>query len=130
MHKPTISYDWSAIIEQLIASGHTTRTLSKALEMELSERALAYYRRGYEHGKQPLYWRGERLLLCWCETFSKSRDEAPKCEVRRGHRADRRHDLGPQVQSLPQWPPVAPVSVAPIKRKPGRPRKVAAESVV
>lgn len=129
MKHPPMSYDWSKLIEQLIESGHTTRTLSKALDMELSERALAHYRRGYEHGKQPLYWRGERLLLCWCETFGKKREEAPTCEVRRGHRADRRLIVGPQVKSLPQWPPVASESVQPIKRKPGRPKKVA-ESVV
>lgn len=119
--KVAMSYDWSAIIEQLIESGHTTRTLSKALEMELSERALAHYRRHYRQGQQPLYWRGERLLLCWCETFSKKREDAPQCPVKRGHRVDRRLDPGPRVQALPQWPPVAP-----IKRKPGRPRKVEA----
>lgn len=110
MTAPT-SYDWAAIVEQLLELGLKPSAINGA--EYITHRLIAHYRRGV----QPLHWRGEKMLTAWCAAFGLPRDKAPVCVVVRGHRVDRRLDPGPRCQGLPQWPVAAPVSVKPVKRK-------------
>jgi len=111
-HKAT-SYDWAAMIEQLLGLGLSERGIGRVMQSELTRRMIEAYRRG----AQPLHWRGELLMRLWCDETKQERTAAPVCQVVRGHRVDRREVTGPQVQSLPQWPPAVPVAVKPVKRK-------------
>lgn len=115
MKPKLMSYDWAAMLEQLFQAGLSMQEVNGGA---MSDRMVHHYRKG----AQPMHWRGERILDFWCSTFRKTREHAPVREVVRGHRVDRRHIPGPRLQELPNWP-AAPVSVAPIKRKPGRPGK-------
>lgn len=109
--KRAISYNWSAMIDELLMLS-TPAAICDAMQMQCSNGVLRHYRLGV----QPLYWRGELLLTFYEATTGKNRSQAPTCEVRRGHRVDRRLTPGPKLQSLPNWP--APqASVKPIKRK-------------
>lgn len=122
MRQPAVSYDWALIVAQLLAAGETLRSIGGAMHLQLTDRMVEHYRRGV----QPLHWRGELLLGLWCDRLRKLRDDAPTCEVTRGHRARRDLVPGPRVQSLPAWPPAAPSAVAPLRKKPGPKRKDAA----
>lgn len=110
MTAPT-SYNWAEIVEQLLGRGVKPSAINGA--EFITHRVIAHYRRGV----QPLHWRGEQMLLAWCNEFKMTRDQAPTCPVVRGHRVDRRLTPGPRCQSLPQWPVAAPASVKPIKRR-------------
>lgn len=111
-HQAT-SYDWAAMIEQLLALGMSERGIGRVMQSELTRRMIEAYRRG----AQPLHWRGELLVRLWCSETKQERAAAPLCQVVRGHRVDRREINGPQVQSLPQWPVAVPVAVKPAKKK-------------
>lgn len=118
MMAPTKSYDWAALIDQLMAAGVSTRLIGAAMECMLTDRMIHHYRRGV----QPLHWRGELLLTFWAQRMGLDREAAPTCSVVRGHRVENRTDTGPRVQSLPAWPVVVPVSCAPgvtLRKKPG-----------
>ena len=110
--------DWALMIEQLQANNLTLRKIGEAMSLEMTARMLLHYR----HGAQPPHWRGEGLIALWCSTTGKTRQDLPMMMLIRGHRAQTRAQAQPAAVSLPQWPPVAPVSVKPIKR--GRSRKV------
>lgn len=89
------------------------------MHLDLTARMLLHYR----HGAQPPHWRGEGLIAMWCDKTGMKREDLPQMKLIRGHRAkDRTEPVGPRVQSLPQWPPIPPVSVAPVKR--GRQKKI------
>lgn len=120
MRQTITTYDWAEMIVQLRACGQTDDQIAKAMETPMTRRMVTAYR----NGAQPLYYRGSLLLAAWCRITGKPEAEAPRAEVIRGHRVDRRLIVGPQVKSLPQWPPAAPVTIAVKKRR--RPRKVAA----
>lgn len=120
MRQTITTYDWAEMIVQLRACGQTDDQIAKAMETPMTRRMVTAYR----NGAQPLYYRGSLLLAAWCRITGKPEEQAPRAEVIRGHRVDRRLIVGPQCNSLPQWPPVAPATPAAKKR--GRPRKVAA----
>ena len=112
-----MSFDWATIVEQLLAAGVTALNINGG---QITPRVIYHYRRGV----QPLHWRGEMMLTVWAKHFSKTRDEAPMCPLIRGHRVDRRLVPGPKLQALPQWPVAVPVSVPPLRKKPGPKPKV------
>lgn len=120
------AFDWAAMIEQLLTLGMSERGIGRVMQSELTRRMIEAYRRG----AQPLHWRGELLVRLWCTETKKDRAAAPRCDVVRGHRVDRRHIItGPQIQSLPQWPVAAPVPAAPaLRKKPGPKPKVRVEA--
>lgn len=99
------SYDWAAMIEQLLTLGLSERAIGRTMQSELTRRMIEAYRRG----AQPLHWRGELLMRLWCTETKQERAKAPLCEVVRGHRVANRSVTGPQIQALPQWPPCVPV---------------------
>ena len=115
MKRHATSFDWAAMIEELILVGMTRSEINGGM---LTDKMLSHYRRGV----QPLHWRGERIITIWCERTGRGRDEAPTREVERGTRVDRRPDQGPQIQNLPRWP--APAQSVPMRKKPGPKPKV------
>lgn len=108
MIRHATSFDWAAMIEELILDGMTRSEINGGM---LTDKMLSHYRRGV----QPLHWRGERIITIWCARLGRERGQAPTRDVDRGTRVDRRPDAGPQVQSLPRWP-VAAQSV-PMRKK-------------
>lgn len=108
-----VSYDWAGMIHELVTAGVSEYAIGQAMSSCLTKRMIEFYRRG----AQPLYWRGQMLLAFWCATTGKRAEQAPTCEVVRGHRVDRRQVLGPRVQALPQWPTNPPLTVAPLRKK-------------
>ena len=120
MRIKSTSYDWAAMIQQLIDAGRSHSDISGGM---LTDKMIFHYRRGV----QPLHWRGEMILNSWCAQFQKDRAQAPMRDVERGHRVDRREVGGPQVQYLPQWPVAAPVAVK-IRKKPGPKPKARVEA--
>lgn len=112
MRQETTSYDWAAMIDQLVCLGLSERGIGRAMQSELTRRMIEAYRRG----AQPLHWRGELLVRFWCEHTKRERTDAPRCQVVRGHRVEHNQMQRPQVVSLPNWPPAVPVAV---RKKPG-----------
>ncbi len=106
--------DWAKMIEELsnrIPVKHIARVMGLTI---LSESML----RSYRNGVQPMYWRGEALVVFWCETMNRTREQLPMIPVQRGHRSARRQsDTSPKVVNLPEWPPAPQASVKPIKRR-------------
>ncbi len=117
MNRPTMSFNWAEIVEQLLDAGVKASSINGG---QITHRVIHHYRRGV----QPLHWRGEMMIAAWCAHFGKAKDEAPQCPVVRGHRVDRRLDPGPRIDSLPQWPVAVPMSVKPLRKKPGPKPKI------
>jgi hypothetical protein len=113
--------DWGRIIDELEGAGVTREVISSAMGTPVSNHMIRFYR----DGCQPVWFRGHGLITLWCSQFGRTLDDAPMTELRRGYRAQGSYTSGPRVQALPNWPPTAPVAVAPVKRNAGRPRKVA-----
>lgn len=119
MPKEQLTPDWAVMLDELMAQGVTVRDIKQALGVEVNNRIIWHYK----NGSQPLHWRGEALITLYCTALARTREELPTMRLVRGHRVkENREQTGPRLQSLPVWPPIAPVSVAPIKR--GRPKKV------
>lgn len=74
----------------------------------------------YQRGTQPLYWRGQALIVHWCESMGKTAAELPVQNVPYQYRVPKREGRDLEV-NLPKWPPSPQPSVKPIKR--GRPKK-------
>lgn len=114
MTRQTMVPDWGLVIEQLGGAGCGNTAIGRAMGMQVTDRMIRYYR----DGMQPAWWRGQMLLELWAERLGRSISDVPMTELRRGYRAMRSHAPdGPRVQALPNWPPTAPVAVAPVKRR-------------
>lgn len=86
----------------MTSKGLTHADIGKAMGSVLTLRMLRHYRLGV----QPLHYRGEAMILLWCETLGAERAALPTMELVRGHRvAGRETENGPRVQALPNWPP-------------------------
>ena len=119
----TLVTDWVELIDELTRRGLSRRQIGDAMLTQLTDRMVNHYRAGVV----PLHYRGEALIALWCRVTGSARESLPLVELTRGHRAEHREPVsGPTVSDLPQWPPCAPVSVAPVRRGPGRPRKAVA----
>lgn len=118
--------DVAQMIDDLLALKISTTEIAECMCGVVNTRIIHHYRRG----KQPLHWRGENLVNMWIERTGRTRESMPMMLLDRGRRRDvEETPTGPRVQSLPNWPPVQAVSrdpATPVKRGPGRPRKVAA----
>lgn len=115
MARTVTTTDWAALIEQLIGRGLGINAIGDAMQLQINGRMLRHYSRG----GQPAHFRGEALIALWCQHTGQSRDDAPQCELVRGHRVAHNREMNstPRAQALPQWPPIAPVSVKPVKRR-------------
>lgn len=115
--------DWNWLLTDLLRAGLNWQQIGNRLGVQFSDRMIKYY----AAGAQPLHFRGEAMIRLWSEVSGKDRAALPTVELIRGHRVARKPiDHAPQLQALPNWPPVPPAAVAPSKRKGGRPRKVVA----
>ena len=117
MKHKTQSADWPAIIDQIEAAGVSRADIGAAMDVYLTDRMVVHYRRG---SVEPAWFRGIGLIALWCRIMGKAEQDVPMRDVVRGHRAARTVYGGPKVQSLPQWPPSAPVSAKPVKRRRGK----------
>lgn len=115
MRAPQMAPDWGRMIEDMMRAGLKQGDIGKSMGVDLTDRMIGHYRAGV----QPVYWRGEALVLLWCETVKKKREALPMLEVTRGHRvADNRAESGPRLRSLPQWPPLhVAAKVAKLRKK-------------
>ena len=112
-------HDWATMIEHLERHGVARRTIGARMFIDMTDRMLIAYKRG----SQPAAFRGLGLIQLWAETFGPTYP-CPMAELLITPRERRAEAYtGPRIMSLPQWPPVDPVSVKPVKR--GRPKKVA-----
>jgi len=126
---PPRKTDWFAVITELQTKhGIAMLRIGKAMELALTESML----RAYRAGAEPAHWRGNLLLLFWCEVTGKHADQRPMMDVIRGHRAAGRirpSHPSMQAQRLIDIRDSRPEGSAPtlasqiLKRKPGRPRK-------
>lgn len=118
--------DWAAMIQQMVDAGLTFGDIAKATQSVLTDRMVKHYAAGV----QPLYWRGEAMIVLWCQAMRADRSKLPMCAIVRGHRVTpSKVNPSPVLQDLPAWPPSPMPSVSPLlKRKPGSPRKVMAEA--
>jgi hypothetical protein len=98
---PQMAPDWGRLIAEVVASGLTHADVGIRMGAVLTQRML----RHYAIGVQPLHFRGEALIVLWCERLARARTDLPMVQVQRGHRASRTVIAGPKLQSLPDWPP-------------------------
>lgn len=113
--KPTAP-DWPQIIAQIVATGMTELEIAKQPGVALTLKAIRYLA---QEGRQPIFHRGECLVLLWCARTGNRRDAVPVADVIRGHRKARiARDTSPRLQSLPTWPaPAQRVDLQGKKRK-------------
>lgn len=121
--KSIAANDWAAMLDELASLGVGSRRISEAMGGDVTDRMLRVYR----NGVQPTHWRGEALVLLWCQMTGKARETAPQCEVIRGHRAgsaprDSKHG-DYSAGFLAAWAQIGVKQTAP-KNKGRRSRKV------
>jgi hypothetical protein len=105
--------DWPIVIEQIVATGLTHEEIARRANQSLKGMRLLC-----DGMRQPLFYRGDALIVVWCEMTGKTRNDIPRREVVRGHRKARGPaDLSPKLQSLPAWPPVQRVDMQGKKRR-------------
>lgn len=94
--------DWPRIIAQIVATGMTELEIAKQPGVALTLKAIRYLA---QEGRQPIFHRGECLVLLWCARTGNERATIPVADVIRGHRKARiARDTSPRLQSLPAWP--------------------------
>lgn len=67
--------DWFRLLWDLVQRGWSVRGVSEKVDIPPS--TLYHYMRG----SHPNHWRGEDLILLWCQACAKQRDELPMCDV-------------------------------------------------
>lgn len=112
--------DWGQLISDVVSTGLSHGQIGERMGAMLTTRML----RHYAEGVQPVHFRGEALVLLWCERMELDRTELPMLEVVRGHRAIRPKviDVSPKMRNAHALleaikPPVQRVVKAIVKRK-------------
>jgi hypothetical protein len=105
--------DWAVMIEQMVAAGLTFSDIAKATQSVLTDRMVKHYAAGV----QPLYWRGEAMIVLWCKSLRADRAALPTCEIVRGHRVTQNKQVStaPVLRNLPQWPAAMPAPAKVVK---------------
>lgn len=67
--------DWFRLLWDLIQRGWTVVEVGR--RSQIPEGTL----RGYMEGSQPPHWRGELLIVLWCQACDKRREDVPMCDV-------------------------------------------------
>ena len=80
-----LTTDWWRVITDLQQAGIPMLSIGKAMgDVQLTNQMLVHYRAGTE----PLHWRGELLLVYWCEIMGKAREDRPmRAQVKGRYRA-------------------------------------------
>ena len=131
MRKPHIAPDWAIMIGQIVDKGLNHKQIGDATGSVLTPNMI----RHYQHGVQPLYWRGEAMIVLWMQATGLARDDVPTQEVRIPYRIPQ-GTRAPEVKvNLPNWPPVSvaaavtpQASAKPLKRGKQRGRVLLAET--
>lgn len=106
--------DWAKMIDEL-SNRIPVKQIARVMGLTILSESML---RSYRNGVQPMYWRGEALVVFWCKTLDRTREDLPLIPVQRGHRSARRTaDTSPKAVNLPNWPPTPQPSVKPIKRR-------------
>lgn len=104
-HAPKMAPDWGRLLDDLLKAGLSQANIGTAMGVDLTDRMLRHYRAGV----QPAFHRGDAVVVLWCATQGKKREDVPMLEVVKGHRVDSNREAanGPTMRSpLPQWPPI------------------------
>jgi len=113
MRRTHTAPDWALMIDHLVDTGLTHRQIGDATGAQLTKNMVRHYRAGV----QPLYWRGEAMIVLWMQATGKLREEVPTQQVIAPYRVPQ-GARAPEVRiNLPNWPPVPKPAVQPIKRR-------------
>ena len=74
MSAPMVT-DWFRLLWDLVQHGIPLRTI--AARTDIAEATL----RGYLAGSHPVHWRGEALIVLWCATCNRGREDVPTVEL-------------------------------------------------
>jgi hypothetical protein len=67
------SVDWFRVVTDLQRAGVPMKEVARRMDIKLSEAML----RAYRAGSEPLYVRGEALIMFWVQHTGKSREQLP-----------------------------------------------------
>lgn len=101
MRKSHTAPDWALMIEQIVATGLNYRQIGDAASFTVTEKMIRHYKLGV----QPLYWRGEAMIVLWMEATGKTREQVPTQEVHAPYRVPNNVKAPSVVVNLPDWPP-------------------------
>lgn len=119
MKAPDKAPDWGRLLDDLMAKGMSQRGIADAMQLTTITESML---RTWRNGVQPMYFRGQALVMLWCTTMGKELQDVPTTQVRPGRWMGRRTvDTSPKAANLPQWPPSPQPTV-----KPGKKQRVAA----
>lgn len=104
MRKDHTAPDWAVMIETIEASGLSLKAIGDACGFQITANMLRHYRRG----TQPLYWRGEAIVVLWMRATGKARELLPTNQVSAPYRVPQGARVPAVVVTLPNWPPRAP----------------------
>lgn len=104
--------DWAAVIQQIVATGMTELEISQQPGVDVSLKAVRYL----SQGRQPIFHRGDALVVIWCQRTGKTREEIPRTELVRGLRRARPTAVAAHTarmgNSLPNWLPQVMVDLS------------------
>lgn len=119
-----VAPDWGRLLDDLQERGMTYAEIGAAMGLTMVSRSMLL---AWRTGRvQPMYWRGDALVRCWCDRMGLSREEVPTVAVQSGRWADRHRKSDAMARAmrgavaLPQWPPVAQPSVKSIGKRRSR----------
>ena len=112
--------DWSAMISDIHAAGLSTRQIGEACGFQITRHML----RHYDLGVQPLYWRGEAMVVLWMQATGKPREQIPTQVVCTPYRVPQGTRPPVVNVNLPEWPPARQATEMQGKKR-GRPSKLA-----
>lgn len=101
MRKQHTAPDWAVMIEAIEASGLTLKQIGDACGFQITANMLRHYRKG----TQPLYWRGEAMIVLWMRATGLERPDVPTNQVSAPYRVPQGARAPAVTVNLPDWPP-------------------------
>jgi hypothetical protein len=94
------------MIEDIVETGLNYRQIGDATGTVMTPNMI----RHYQLGVQPLYWRGEAMVVLWMKATGKERSALPTQEVTAPYRVPQGAKAPEVVVNLPNWPPASVAS--------------------
>jgi hypothetical protein len=116
MRKDHTAPDWAVMIETIEASGLTLKQIGDACGFQITANMLRHYRRG----TQPLYWRGEAIVVLWMRATGKARELLPTNQVSAPYRVPQGARAPAVVVALPELAAARAVPAGDDHRREGR----------